>query len=87
MHASFPPYGQDPQLKPSIPRNPQQPTGAYRSTPEMSESERKLRTARHYLHHALLLVDEALKVSEPKPSKPEPERVPVTGVQTCALPI
>jgi len=52
----------------------------------MSESERKLRTARHYLHHALLLVDEALKVSEPKPSKPEPERVPKWDprwVETC----
>jgi hypothetical protein len=52
----------------------------------MPESERKLRTARHYLHHALLLVDEALgNAPAPEPGSLDalrierngpPERVP-----------
>jgi hypothetical protein len=69
MHAHMPPYTK------------QQPTGAYRSAPEMPESERKLRTALAYVNHARDLIREALgddQATDGKgPNQPERcERVP-----------
>lgn len=55
MHAHMPPYTK------------QQPTGAYRSTePELSASERKLRTALAYVNHARDLILQALEQPSPK---------------------
>lgn len=63
-------------------RRSQQPTGAYRSAPEMPESERKLRTALAYVNHARELIREALGDNASalhdvnRAAMNQPERVP-----------
>lgn len=52
----------------------QAPTGAYRAAPELSESERKLRTALAYVCHARDLINDALAIQPTSGSRPnQPE--------------